>query len=71
MHYAFKSTTSEDESTEVERTEDKPKKYEDEIKALTAQLKEYSTAYTARWSGSNEVKPDKKICMEKDTTKGR
>ena len=65
VHYAFKSTTSEDESTEVERTEDKPKKYEDEIKALTAQLKEYATAYTARWSGSNEVKPDKKYAWKR------
>jgi len=65
VHYAFKSTTSEDESTEVERNEDKPKKYEDEIKALTAQLKEYATAYTARWSGSNEVKPDKKYAWKR------
>ena len=37
----FKSTTSEDELTEVEKTEDVSKKYQDEIKALTAQLKEY------------------------------
>ncbi len=41
VHYAFKSTTSEDEWTEVEKTGDESKKYEDGIKALTAQLKEY------------------------------
>jgi hypothetical protein len=29
VHYAFKSTTSEDELTEVEKTEDKSKKYQD------------------------------------------
>ena len=35
---------------------DKPKEesYEETIKALTAQLQEYATAYTARWSGSNQ-----------------
>ena len=60
VHYAFKSTTSKDEWTEVEKTVDESKKYQDEIKALTAQLKEYTTAYTARWSRPNEVKSDKK-----------
>jgi hypothetical protein len=65
VHYAFKSTTSEDELTEVEKTEDKSKKYQDEIKALTAQLKEYTTAYTARWSGPNEVKSDKKYAWKR------
>ncbi len=60
VHYAFKSTTSEDELTEVEKTRDESNKYQDEIKALTAQLKEYATAYTARWSEPNEVKHDKK-----------
>jgi hypothetical protein len=38
VHYAFKLTTSEDEWTQVEKTEDKSNKYQDEIKALTAQL---------------------------------
>ena len=65
VHYAFKSTTSEDELTEVEKTEDESKKYEEEIKALTVQLKEYATAYTARWSGPNEVKSDKKYAWKK------
>ena len=65
VHYAFKSTTSEDEWTEVEKTGHESNKYEDEIKALTAQLKEYATAYTARWSGSNEVKPDKKYAWKR------
>jgi chaperonin cofactor prefoldin len=65
VHYAFKSTTSEDEWTEVEKTEDKSKKCQDEIKALTAQLKEYTTAYTARWSGPNEVKSDKKYAWKR------
>jgi hypothetical protein len=51
VHYAFKSTTSEDKWTEWEKKVDESKKYQDEIKALTAQLKEYTTAYTARWSG--------------------
>jgi len=45
VHYAFKSTTSKEEWTEVEKTEDESRKYQDEIKALTAQLKEYTTAY--------------------------
>ena len=65
VHYAFKSTTSEDEWTEVEKTGHESNKYEDEIKALTAQLKEYATAYTARWSGSNEVKSDKKYAWKR------
>jgi hypothetical protein len=34
--------------------------YQDEIKALTAKLKEYTTAYMSRWSGPNEVNHDKK-----------
>ena len=68
VHYAFKSTTSEDELTEVEKTEDKSKKYQDEIKALTAQLKEYTTAYTARWSGQSpnaQQDMDKKYAWKK------
>jgi len=65
VHYAFKSTTSEDEVTEVEKEDDKSKKYQDEIKALTAQLREYATAYNARWSGPNEVKSDKKYAWKR------
>jgi hypothetical protein len=65
VHYAFKSTTSEDEGTEVEKEDDKSKKYQDDIKALTAQLREYATAHTARWSGLNEVKPDKKYAWKR------
>jgi len=63
--YAFKSTTSDDERTEVEKTEDESKKYQDEIKALTAKLREYTTAYTARWSGPNEVNFDKKYAWKR------
>jgi hypothetical protein len=40
--------------TEVEKHKPKEESYEDTIKALTAQLKEYATAYTARWSRSNQ-----------------
>jgi hypothetical protein len=48
------------EDTEVER-EEKPKakskeqSYEDTIKALTAQLQEYATAYTTKWSGPSQT----------------
>ena len=64
VHYAFKSTTSEEEWTEVEKAEDESKKYQDEIKALTAKLKEYTTPYTSRWSGPNEVNHDKKYAWK-------
>jgi hypothetical protein len=53
VQYAFKSTTSEDEWTQVQENNDESRGYKDEIKALTAQLKEYTTAYTSRWSGPN------------------
>jgi hypothetical protein len=47
------------EDTEVEKEEPKAKSkeqsYEDTIKALTAQLQEYATAYTAKWSGSSQT----------------
>jgi hypothetical protein len=65
VHYAFKSTTSEDELSDIYRTVDESKKYQDEIKALTAQLKEYTTAYTARWSGPNKVNSDKKYAWKR------
>jgi len=69
VHYAFKSTTSDDERTEVEKAEDESKKYQDEIKALTAKLREYTTAYTARWSGPNEVNFDKKYAWKRKPPK--
>jgi hypothetical protein len=48
VQYAFKAATSDDEEwTEVQENNDESKKYKDEIKALTAQLKEYTTAYTS------------------------
>jgi hypothetical protein len=52
FQYAFQAVGS-GEDTEVEK-EEKPKaeskeqSYEDTIKALTAQLQEYATAYTAK-----------------------
>jgi cytochrome c556 len=48
VQYAFKSTASDDEWTEMQKDKDESKKYQDEIKALTAKLKEYTTAYTSR-----------------------
>jgi hypothetical protein len=65
VHYAFKSTTSDDEWAQVEKEPNESKKYQDEIKALTAKLKEYTTAYTARWSGPNEVNHDKKYAWKR------
>jgi hypothetical protein len=60
VQYGFKSTTSDDEWTEVQKEKDESKTYKDEIKALLAKLKEYTTAYMSRWSGPNEVNNDKK-----------
>jgi hypothetical protein len=51
VQYAFKSTTSDDEWTDIEKEKNESRNYEDEIKALTAKLKEYTKAYTSRWSG--------------------
>jgi hypothetical protein len=51
--YAFKAVDSGTE-TEVEKDKPKEESYEETIKALTAQLQEYATAYTTRWSGSNQ-----------------
>jgi hypothetical protein len=39
--------------------------YKDEIKALTAKLKEYTTAYMSRWSRPNEVNHDKKYAWKR------
>jgi hypothetical protein len=65
VQYAFKSTTSDDEWTNVEKEKNESRTYEDEIKALTAKLKEYTTAYTSRWSGPNEDSMDKKYSWKK------
>jgi len=65
VHYAFKSTTSDDEWNEAQKDKGESKKYQDEIKALTAKLKEYTTAYTSRWSGPNEVTHDKKYALKR------
>jgi len=65
VQYAFKSTTSDDEWTEAQKEKDESKMYKDEIKALTAKLKEYTTAYTSRWSGPNEVNHDKKYSWKR------
>jgi hypothetical protein len=47
VQYAFEAVESEVE-TEVEKEKSKVQSYEDTIKALTTQLQEYATAYTAR-----------------------
>jgi hypothetical protein len=65
VQYAFKSTKSDDEWTEVEKEKNESRTYEDEIKALTAKLKEYTTVYTSRWSGQNEDSMDKKYAWKK------
>ena len=69
FQYAFQAVGS-GEDTEVEK-EEKPKakskeqSYEDTIKALTAQLQEYATAYTAKWSGlSQPQNKDKKYAWK-------
>jgi hypothetical protein len=53
VQYAFKAVDSGTE-TEVEKDKPKEESYEETIKALTAQLQEYTTAYTASWSGFNQ-----------------
>ena len=65
VQYAFKSTTSDDEWTEVQKDKDESKKYQDDIKALMAKLKEYTTANPLRWSGSNEVNFDRKYAWKR------
>ena len=47
VQYAFEAVESEVE-TEVEKEKSKVQSYEDTIKALTTQLQEYATAYTAK-----------------------
>jgi hypothetical protein len=65
VQYAFKSTTSDDEWTDVEKERNESRNYEDEIKALSAKLKEYTTAYTSRWSGPNGDSIEKKYAWKK------
>jgi hypothetical protein len=52
IQYAFKSVES-GEETEEEKEKSKAGSYEEMMKALTAQLQEQMTAYTARWSGQS------------------
>ena len=59
VQYAFEAVESEVE-TEVEKEKSKVQSYEDTIKALTTQLQEYATAYTAKWSGSPQENLDRK-----------
>lgn len=60
VQYAFKAVDSGTE-TEMEKGKSKEESYEDTIRALTAQLNEYATAYTARWNGSNQNKDMDKV----------
>jgi hypothetical protein len=65
VQYAFEAVESGTE-TKVEKKKPKVESYEETIKALTAQLKEYATAYTARWSGSNQTQAlDKKYAWKR------
>jgi hypothetical protein len=59
VQYAFKATNSKTETKE-EKEKQSVSSYEETIKALTAPLQEYATAYTARWSGPNIQDMDKK-----------
>jgi hypothetical protein len=65
VQYAFKSTTSDDEWTEVEKVKTESRTCEDEIRALTAKLNEFTTAFTSRWSGPNDDSMDKKYAWKK------
>ncbi len=65
MQYAFKSTAFDDEWAEMHKDKNESKKYQDEIKALTAKLKEYTTAYMSRWSGPIKIKHDKKYVWKR------
>jgi hypothetical protein len=52
IQYAFKSMES-GEETEEEKEKSKAGSYEEMVKALTAQLQEQMTDYTAKWSGQS------------------
>ena len=54
-----------DEWTDMEKEKNESRTYEDKIKALTAKLKEYTTAYTSRWSGPNGDSMEKKYAWKK------
>jgi hypothetical protein len=68
VQYAFEAVESEVE-TEVEKEKSKVQSYEDTIKALTTQLQEYATAYTAKWSGSPQESLDKKWAWKRTPPK--
>jgi hypothetical protein len=68
VQYAFEAVESEVE-TEVEKEKSKVQSYEDTIKALTTQLQEYATAYTAKWSGSPQENLDKKWAWKRTPPK--
>ena len=68
VQYAFEAVESEVES-EVEKGKSKVQSYEDTIKALTTQLQEYATAYTAKWSGSPQENLDKKWAWKRTPPK--
>jgi hypothetical protein len=68
VQYAFEAVESEVE-TEVEKEKSKVQSYEDTIKALTTQLQEYATAYTAKWSESSQENLDKKWAWKRTPPK--
>jgi hypothetical protein len=68
VQYAFEAVESEVE-TEVEKEKAKVQSYEDTIKALTTQLQEYATAYTAKWSELSQENLDKKWAWKRTPPK--
>ena len=68
VQYAFEAVESEVER-EVEKEKSKVQSYEDTIKALTTQLQEYATAYTAKWSESSQENLDKKWAWKRTPPK--
>jgi hypothetical protein len=68
VQYAFEAVESEVE-TEVEKEKTKVQSYEDTIKALTTQLQEYATAYTAKWSELSQENLDKKWAWKRTPPK--
>jgi len=69
VQYAFKSTTSDDEWTKIEKEKPESRTHEDEIRALTAKLNEYTTAFNSRWSVLNDDSMDKKYAWKKTPPK--
>jgi hypothetical protein len=68
VQYAFEAVESEVE-TEVEKEKSRVQSYEHTIKALTTQLQEYATAYTAKWSESSQENLDKKWAWKRTPPK--